>query len=68
MKKDFKRILVLGAAFDPPHNGHMMMARQAIEKGIAERVILMPCARHAFAKNMSPASDRYAMTEIMVKK
>jgi nicotinate-nucleotide adenylyltransferase len=59
------KILILGAAFDPPHNGHMTMARQVIEKGIADKVILMPCGNHAFAKNMSSASDRYAMTKIM---
>jgi nicotinate-nucleotide adenylyltransferase len=60
-------ILILGAAFDPPHNGHMLMAEEMIKKGIASKVILMPCHNHPFAKNMSPAEERLALTKLAVE-
>ena len=60
------KILILGAAFDPPHSGHALMAIEAIRRGIADQVILMPCGNHAFNKTMSPASDRYQMTVLLI--
>lgn len=59
-------ILVFGAAFDPPHNGHMVMCREAIKLGLAERIILVPCGNHPFDKKMSPALHRLNMTAILV--
>lgn len=59
------KILLLGSAFDPPHNGHLLMAREVIKKGVADKVILLPCGQHAFGKVMSAASARVAMTQIM---
>ncbi len=56
-------ILVLGAAFDPPHLGHREMAREVIARGIAKEVYLVPCKQHAFAKTMIPITHRLAMTE-----
>lgn len=61
------KILIFGAAFDPPHIGHMTMAAQAVKKGLADRVVLVPCGDHAFDKVMSSASCRYAMVEVIVK-
>ncbi len=60
------KILVFGAAFDPPHNGHMIMAREVVANGLADKVIFVPCGTHAFAKNMSLSRDRFEMTKSVV--
>ena len=62
---DNMKILLLGSAFDPPHNGHLLMASEVVKRGIADKVILLPCGSHAFGKVMSDANDRVAMTKIM---
>lgn len=59
-------ILVFGAAFDPPHNGHLIMAGEVVKRGIAKRVILVPCGSHAFDKKMSSAVHRLEMTKMLV--
>jgi len=60
------KILIFGAAFDPPHLGHMTMATQVVEHAIADKVIFVPCGNHAFNKNMSEAEDRLKMTDLAV--
>lgn len=59
-------ILILGSAFDPPHNGHMTMASKVIGRGIAQKVIFVPCGTHAFSKEMSNKKYRYDMSKIVV--
>ncbi|MFZ2199266.1 MAG: nicotinate (nicotinamide) nucleotide adenylyltransferase [Microgenomates group bacterium] len=61
-------ILVLGSAFDPPHNGHMTMASEVVRCGIAQKVIFVPCGNHAFLKEMGESRYRYDMTKIVVDK
>lgn len=68
MKQPIKfDILVLGAAFDPPHLGHLKMAEEVIKRGISQEVVLMPCRQHPFAKKMSGAEDRLRMVEMMAR-
>lgn len=62
-----KKIVILGASFDPPHYGHMTMAREIVRRKIAEKVILVPCGNHAFTKEISPANDRCEMARLMVE-
>jgi nicotinate-nucleotide adenylyltransferase len=61
-------ILVLGAAFDPPHLGHLKMAETVLAKGLATEVVLMPCRQHPFAKQMLPQEQRLAMVEMLAGK
>lgn len=39
------RIGILGGTFDPIHNGHIMIARQALRELQAERLILLPAGQ-----------------------
>lgn len=62
------RIGILGGSFDPVHNGHLNMARQAKEEYALDEVWLMP-AGHSPNKNekdMKPAHIRLAMVELAV--
>ncbi len=38
------RIGIFGGTFNPPHIGHMLLAREAMEKASIDRMIFMPCA------------------------
>jgi nicotinate-nucleotide adenylyltransferase len=53
------KIALLGGAFDPPHNGHVIMA-ECVSHTFDE-VWLMPCYRHMYGKDMSPNSIRVDM-------
>jgi nicotinate-nucleotide adenylyltransferase len=65
------KIAILGGSFDPPHLGHILIARQVIEKTQVDQVWLMPnyntSAHHAvFQKKLSPVENRLAMAELLV--
>lgn len=57
---------VLGAAFNPPHLGHVLMAQQAVDFTDIDQVWLMPVNKHTFDKNMLSVFDRVAMTKLLV--
>lgn len=64
------KIALLGGSFDPPHLGHILIARQVIEKIGIDEVWLLPMfgtAAHApiFQKDLSPVSDRLAMVNLL---
>ncbi len=56
---------VLGGSFDPPHDGHVAMARRVLADGLADRVHVLPAAVSPLkdAAN-APATDRLTMTEL----
>ena len=56
-----QRLGVLGGTFDPIHEGHLMLARQAIEKAGLDQVIFLPMASPAHRDTEAAAYHRYAM-------
>lgn len=58
------KIAVLGGSFDPPHLGHVLIARQILEFTKIDEVWLLPVATHAFDKKTSSAVDRFEMTRL----
>ena len=56
------KIAILGGSFDPPHLGHVAIARAALAAG-ADRVVWMPAAASPFKQARPPATalDRWAM-------
>lgn len=56
---------VLGGSFDPPHDGHVAMARRVLEDGLADVVHVIPAAVSPFKdRPAAPAEDRLAMVEL----
>ncbi len=57
-------LAVLGGSFDPPHIGHVLIPTYLLTRGLAARVLVVPCWAHPFAKRMSPFLDRLTWTRL----
>lgn len=62
------RLGLLGGTFNPVHNGHLAIARQAREALALDRVIFIPTGDppHKSEKQLAPASDRYEMVRLAI--
>ena len=61
-----RKVIIFGGSFDPIHNGHIGVARYAIEHFNADELIFVPAKRSPH-KHISPKAtgeDRYNMIEI----
>ena len=60
-----QRIGVFGGAFDPPHEAHVALAREAIAAFALDRLLIIPTgdAWHK-SRPLSPAADRLAMCQL----
>ena len=67
MRKIFgsEKIGVFGGTFDPPHHGHLAIARRACSQLKLDRVVFVPAFRapHKRNRKATPARVRLAMTE-----
>jgi nicotinate-nucleotide adenylyltransferase len=52
---------LLGGRFDPPHNGHVALAKAALEQLPIERLVVLVAERPAHAPVHAGAEDRLAM-------
>lgn len=61
------RIGILGGTFDPPHLGHLGLARGALATGEVERVLLIPARTppHKERPDMNPPQVRLAMARLL---
>ncbi|MDD3118560.1 MAG: nicotinate (nicotinamide) nucleotide adenylyltransferase [Victivallales bacterium] len=57
------RTAVFGGTFDPPHSGHIALARAVINGGYADKILFIPAFRppHKADKHATPFADRAAM-------
>ena len=62
------RIAFFGGTFDPPHNGHLELARMILKLGATDRVLFVPAydPPHKLDQKISSYADRYAMLELLV--
>jgi nicotinate-nucleotide adenylyltransferase len=62
------RIAFFGGTFDPPHNGHIELARHILKLGISDRVLFVPTydPPHKLDQKISSFADRYAMLELLI--
>lgn len=60
------RVALLGGSFDPPHRGHVALARLARERLSLDRILVAPVAIQPLKQEMPPASfeDRVSMTRL----
>ena len=59
------KIGILGGSFDPPHVGHLLVARQTREVAGLDEVWLMPYFAHSWDTTVTSAQDRLAMVKRM---
>ncbi len=59
------RLGILGGTFDPPHAGHVALARLCIEHLALDELVWIPTGQSwQKGADVTPASDRLAMTEL----
>jgi nicotinate-nucleotide adenylyltransferase len=60
-----RRIGMFGGAFDPPHLGHVALARAAVEQLALDELLVFPTGQawHK-ARELSPAAHRLAMAQL----
>ena len=54
--KTFRSIGIFGGSFDPVHNGHVLVARAALEELALDRLFIVPAARSPFKPEQETAS------------
>jgi nicotinate-nucleotide adenylyltransferase len=61
------RIGLFGGSFDPPHSGHLVVAKAALERCHLDRILLVPTGRQPLKPIGATASftDRLAMTGLL---
>ncbi|MBQ6534292.1 MAG: nicotinate (nicotinamide) nucleotide adenylyltransferase [Opitutales bacterium] len=64
------KIGILGGSFDPPHLGHIGLAKTAVEAGAAEKIVFIPAGQAPLrdAPTAAPASRRLAMLKIALSR
>ena len=58
-----------GGSFDPPHLGHLGIAKQALASGKTARVLFVPAfdPPHKSGGKRAPFADRLAMTRLLAE-
>ena len=62
-----RRIGILGGTFNPPHLGHLHMAKAALEEGGLDEVIWIPNGDPPHKIPDVSSADRFRMTELCVE-
>ncbi len=62
------RLGILGGTFDPPHNGHLLIASAAKRQLVLDRVLFTPVGVQPLKQGqpVSPADRRAAMVQLMI--
>ena len=56
-----ERIGILGGTFNPPHSGHIRMARYAMSSADLDRVLMLPDGHPPHKTHLAAAKDRWRM-------
>lgn len=59
-----KKIGLLFGSFNPPHAGHLALARLPLEEKKVEQVWVIPCWQHPFEKKLAGFNERVAMCRL----
>ena len=64
-----QKIIIFGGSFDPIHNGHLAVARFAVEHFKADELIFVPAKRspHKQASPLASGDDRFEMIQLAIE-
>lgn len=54
------QIAIFGGSFDPPHQGHLYICREALLQGV-DKVIVIPCHKHVFKTTLQDYDFRFRL-------
>jgi nicotinate-nucleotide adenylyltransferase len=62
-------VAIFGGTFDPVHNGHLIMAEEALYRLSLSRLVFLPTHRpaHKRARSLASMEDRVAMLKIAIR-
>lgn len=64
-----RRIGILGGAFNPPHKGHLILAKKVLKKLNLDKIIFIPAGIPPLKKgDLAPAKARLEMTKLLIEK
>lgn len=61
-----KKIGILGGTFNPIHNGHLILAQNALEQCSLDEILFIPSGCSYMKQNVLDVSHRYRMTELAI--
>ncbi len=64
MESENKRILLFGGTFSPIHNGHLIIAQEAVEQLRLDEVIFIPSATPSHKKDVLSYTHRLKMAQL----
>lgn len=67
MKKTPQHIALFGGSFNPPHVGHLEIAKRVARRKSVDAVWVLPTYRHPFGKKMAPFTDRMSLCRSLFK-
>jgi nicotinate-nucleotide adenylyltransferase len=62
-----RRLALFGGAFDPIHNAHLQIAREAVRRFELDQVLFVPAARPPHKRLHAAYEDRYRMVELALE-
>lgn len=63
------KIGIFGGSFNPPHNMHINIGKELIERKYLDRIIFVPTGiKYEYKTNLLPNKNRYEMLQILTKK
>lgn len=62
-----EKIGILGGTFDPIHNGHLMIAREAMKEYDLSKVILIPTGKSYMKTGVTDSYFRYEMVKLAIE-
>lgn len=65
--RDKVRVGIAGGAFDPPHNGHLMMASTALNSGAVDEVWFMPSGNRTDKTYRASVEHRLQLLSLLLR-